>query len=152
MLWNCCSYLKNKPMHLWRYHYSWFEAPSCDMSLLLHYTGLNRKSGTFCSVMPVLENAQLSGCTLSKFTLSKYFILQTEPVLIFPKFWAVAKEHSICSISGWAWALCFVSALSRNIISPHHLIHSCHAGKANFFTVCGPEVYDVYYNNSVCFL
>jgi len=38
---------KKTNLLLWRCHYRWFEAPSCDMNLLLHYTGLNRKSGTF---------------------------------------------------------------------------------------------------------
>lgn len=119
-------------MHGWRYHYSWVEAPSCDANLLLHYIGL-RKRGTFQSMISMLENAQLSGCTLSKFSLWKHFSLQTEPVSIFPKFRAVPKERSMCLISGWAPALCFASALPRNIIYPHYfLTHSCHAGNANF--------------------
>lgn len=68
------------------------------------------------------------------------------------KFWAVPKEHSICSISGWAWARCFASGLSKNIIYPHHfLLHSCHAGKADFLQ-CMAQQCTMCTTTILCFL
>lgn len=129
---------KRQDVHECRCHYSRLEAPSCDMNLLLHCTGLNRNGGTFSSMIPMPENAHLSGCMFSNFSLRKHFNLQTEPVMVLTKLWAVPKEHSICSVSRWTRAPCFASALSKNIIYPHHfLLHSCHAGKANLLQCLG---------------
>lgn len=138
MLWNCCSYLKKNKQ-------TCICGGTITAGLKLHlvtwicyYTilGLIEKSGTLCSVIPMLENAQPSGCTLSKFNLRKHFSLQPEPVLILPKFWAVPKEHSICSISDiWYQSTCALlcmCSIQIYCLATSLLIHSCHAGKANF--------------------
>lgn len=141
--WILCIFFRNKLLiqsnktpnqHFWRCLYRRCDAPPCDIIFLLHCSRLNRKTVPFLEwYVPMLENDQISSCTLSKFSLSKHFSLQTELFLIFSKFWAVAKEYSISLIPGWACAFCFAAALSRNTIYPHHfLIHSFHAQKADF--------------------
>lgn len=41
---------KAEAVRVWRCHYSWLEAPSCDKNLLLHCTGFNRNGGTLSSM------------------------------------------------------------------------------------------------------
>lgn len=120
-------------MQLWSCHYSWCEAPSRGVNLLLR---CGRRSGTCCPVVSTPENAQLPACTVPAFSLGMHFSLQAELVMVFPKFWAAAEGHSICLVPGGARALCFASALSRNIICPHHFsVHSYHAGKGTSYTL-----------------
>lgn len=101
-------------MQLRSCHYSWCEAPSCGVKLLLS-CGL--RSGTCCPMVWTPENTQLPACTVPVFSLGMHFSLQAELVMVFPRFWAAPEGHSICLIPGGARVLCFATALQKYSLS-----------------------------------
>uniref|UniRef100_A0A803YBB0 Actin alpha 2, smooth muscle n=1 Tax=Meleagris gallopavo TaxID=9103 RepID=A0A803YBB0_MELGA len=106
-------------MQLWSCLYSWCEAPSRGVNLLLR-CGLG--SGTCWPMVSTPENAQLPACTVPAFSLGMHFIVR---VMVFLKFWAAPEGHSVCLIPRGARALCFASALSSSVRCLLYLFHGC---------------------------